>query len=293
MNAAATERRVLDEASGGRAMMGVMAVMLFLTALAVASGLGAAHARTLMQRELAGRLTVQVTEGDAARREAVAARVLAGLRALPEVARATPVDRAKLTALLRPWLGSDGNDPDLPVPAMIDVDLASDSDTAAGRVAAVVARSSGAARVDRHADWMSPVGGFMTSVALLAGLLVLLTASAAAAVVVLAVRAGLETHRATIEVMHMLGSTDVQIARLFQRRIARDVAIGGAVGTVAALGVAVVLGGQLAGLGSELLGGVSLATGDWVLLTCLPLLFVGFAVLVARLAVLTTLRRTL
>ena len=53
-------------------------------------------------------------------------------------------------------------------------------------------------------------------------------AAATAAVVVLAARAGLEAHRATIEVMHMLGSTDVQVARLFQRRIARDAAIGGA-----------------------------------------------------------------
>ena len=52
-------------------------------------------------------------------------------------------------------------------------------------------------------------------------------AVATGAVVLLAARAGLETHRETISVMHMLGSTDVQVARLFQRRIALDAAIGG------------------------------------------------------------------
>ena len=43
----------------------------------------------------------------------------------------------------------------------------------------------------------------------------------------LAARSGLDTHRDTIDVLHMLGSTDVQIARLFQRRIAFDTLFGG------------------------------------------------------------------
>ena len=47
-------------------------------------------------------------------------------------------------------------------------------------------------------------------------------AAATTAVVLLAARAGLETHRDTIAILHMLGSTDVQVARLFQRRIALD-----------------------------------------------------------------------
>ncbi|MFN3433658.1 MAG: permease, partial [Sphingomonas sp.] len=98
-------------------------------------------------------------------------------------------------------------------PAMIDVDLAADADAA--RVAAAVQRVSAASRVDRHQRWMSPVSGFLDTLSWLALALVVLMLSATAAVVVLAARAGLETHRATIEVMHMLGSTDVQVARLF------------------------------------------------------------------------------
>ena len=44
----------------------------------------------------------------------------------------------------------------------------------------------------------------------------------------------LDTHRDTIEVIHMLGATDIQIARLFQRRIALDALLGGLVGTAGA-----------------------------------------------------------
>ena len=140
---------------------------------------------------------------------------------------------------------------------------------------------------------MSPVSDFMATMTWLAAALVALMLTATTAVVMLAARAGLETHRATIEVMHMLGSTDVQVARLFQRRIAQDAAIGGAVGALAAYGIIVLVGSRLAGLGSELLGGVSLGSGDWLWLVLLPLLFVAMAIVAARRTVIAALRKTL
>jgi cell division transport system permease protein len=288
----ATDRRVLDEVGGLRAMTWVMAIMLFLTMIAAALGLGTASAARLLDRQLAGRLTVQIVDGDPERRDAAAARILTAVRRLPEVARATPVDRAELTRMLRPWLGSDGADPQLPVPAMIDVDL-TNHDAGAARVANAVRAISPVARVDRHESWMSPVSGFMTSLTWLALALVLLMAGATAAVVVLAARAGLEAHRPTIEVMHMLGSTDLQVARLFQRRIALDAMAGGVVGGIAALGVVAIIGLRLSLLGSELLSGVMLSVADWVLLACLPLGFVLLATLSARVTIVRALRRTL
>jgi cell division transport system permease protein len=288
----ATDRRVLDEVGGLRAMTWIMAIMLFLTMIAAALGLGTASAARLLDRQLAGRLTVQIVDGDPERRDAAAARILTAVRRLPEVARATPVDRAELTRMLRPWLGSDGADPQLPVPAMIDVDL-TNHDAGAARVANAVRAISPVARVDRHESWMSPVSGFMTSLTWLALALVLLMAGATAAVVVLAARAGLEAHRPTIEVMHMLGSTDLQVARLFQRRIALDAMAGGVVGGIAALGVVAIIGLRLSLLGSELLSGVMLSVADWVLLACLPLGFVLLATLSARVTIVRALRRTL
>ena len=274
-------------------MTGVMAVMLFLTVLAAAVGLATRNATARLDRQLAGRMTVQLVDGEPARRDAAAARVLAALRRLPEVRRAVAVPRAELTRLLQPWMGADGADPELPVPALIEVDLADPGAATAARVAAAARRASALVQVDRHERWMSPVGNFMRSLTWLAGALVLLMGSAAAAVAVLAARAGLETHRATIEVMHMLGSTDVQVARLFQRRVALDATFGGVAGALAAGGVAWLLGGQARGLGSELLGGASLATTDWLLLLVLPLAFIALATLAARWTVVRALRNTL
>jgi cell division transport system permease protein len=285
------DRRVLDEAGGLRAMTWVMAIMLFLTLLAAALGLGTRQSAQALERQLAGRLTVQVVEGSPVARDALAARTLGVLRALPGVRRATPVDRAALQRLLEPWLGSTGADADLPVPAMIDVDLAAGADP--DPVVAAVKRISGQSRVDRHQRWMSPVGDFLDTLTWLALGLVVLMLAATAAVVVLAARAGLETHRATIEVMHMLGSTDLQVARLFQRRIALDAAIGAAAGGAAALAVLAFLGTRLAALGSELLGGITLGAGDWALLVLLPVGFVVLATAAARMTIVGALRQAL
>ena len=56
--------------------------------------------------------------------------------------------------------------------------------------------------------------------------LVLLLGGAAAAAVVLAARGALDTHRSTIEVMHGVGATDLQVTHLFQRKIAIDALVG-------------------------------------------------------------------
>ncbi|NYD88409.1 cell division protein FtsX [Sphingomonas melonis] len=285
------DRRVFDEAGGLRAMTWVMAIMLFLTLLAAALGLGTRQSAQALERQLAGRLTVQVVEGSPATRDALARRTLAALRTLPQVRRATLVDRAELTRTLAPWLGDVGDDADLPVPAMIDVDLTPGA--APDAVIAAAKRISAASRVDRHQRWMSPVSGFLDTLTWLAFGLVLLMLAATGAVVVLAARAGLETHRATIEVMHMLGSTDVQVARLFQRRIALDAALGGVAGGAAALAVLLFLGTRLAALGSELLGGITLDAGDWGLLVLVPVGFVALATLAARITVVAALRRSL
>lgn len=284
---------MLDQRRQTRTMRWIMAIMLFLTVLAAALGLGTLGAARSLDRQLAGRLTVQVVDADPARRDRDAARILGVLRADPRVARATAVDQAQLAALLRPWLGDAGSDPDLPMPALIDADMRDNSDAAVAQVAAAARRVTSAARVDRHERWMSPVADFMKLLIGIGAGLVGLMALATGAVVVLAARAGLDTHSDTIDVMHMLGSTDVQVARLFQRRIARDTAIGGAIGTLGALAVVALVGNRLAGLGSALTDGAVLDPSAWTMLVILPVVFILLATLAARVAVLRALGQRL
>ena len=290
LNPNAPDRRLLDESRRTRAMTWIMAIMLFLTVLAGALGLGMFTATAQLDRQLAGRLTVQIVEPNAQLRDQQAARMVAALGRLPGVTRAIEADRARLAELLKPWLGDAGLDPDLPMPAMIDVEMRGGDVRAVERAARAVAPD---ARIDRHAQWLAPVRSFMSTMSWFAVGLMLLIATATSAVVLLAARSGLDTHRDTIDVLHMLGSTDLQIARLFQRRIAFDTLLGGLLGSAAAMGVVWLLQSRMGALGSEMLSGVALQQRDWFVLLLLPIGFALLATFAARIAVLRALGKTL
>jgi len=286
----AADRRLLDERGGTRAMMWIMAIMLFLTVLAAALGLGMVNAAATLDRQLAGRLTVQVVAADPSQRVRDTAAVMKALAGMPAVKRVVAVDAKRLDELLKPWLGDAPSDADVPIPSLIDVDMSVPGEQSAARVAAGVRAAAGTARVDSQSRWLSPVASFMRAMIAGAAALVLLMIAATTAVVLLAARAGLETHRDTIAILHMLGSTDVQVARLFQRRIALDTVIGGAIGAVAAMAAVWAILNQMSGLGSELVGGAVLVQRDWLVLAALPIVFALVATLAARIAVLRRLR---
>lgn len=285
----AATRRLLDEGRKTRVMRWVMGVMVYLTILAGALGLGTAGAASRLDRELAGRLTVQVLGADDGTVRALAA----ALGALPEVRAARVVPRAELAELLAPWLGDAGLDADLPMPAMVDVDLSDPSAAAINRVRERAQAVSPGASVDAHAQWLAPVRGFIVTLTWLAVALIVLMAAATGGIVVLSARSGLDTHRDTIDVLHMLGSTDSQVARLFQRRIALDTLVGGGIGAIFALVTVAIIGNGVAALDSELIGGSGLQLTDWLLLAALPFAFALIATLAARIAIVATLRRVL
>ena len=90
------------------------------------------------------------------------------------------------------------------------------------------------ARIVAHRDSVAPLLRSLTLLQVVALGLVLLLSAAAAAAVVLAARGALDTHRFTIDVMHGIGATDLQVTHLFQRKIAIDAFIGSVAGGFAA-----------------------------------------------------------
>jgi len=269
----------------------VIAIMMFLTILASAAGLGLAHGVMRMQAQLSGKLTVQLIEPDAGRRNALTTQLVRALRSDSRVASARPVPEAELTAQLRPWLGEDMAALDLPTPALIDVALRPGASAAGLRP--LVSRIAPQARLDADAGFLAPIAQLMQSLMWFAALLVLLMMVATGAVVVMAARGAHDANRNTIEILHLLGSTDTQIARLFQRRMALDALFGGGVGFCAALLALWAIGARLAATGSELAQLASLPLWAWTILPLVPLLGVLLATATARLTVRRTLERSL
>ena len=292
--ATAARHRLLPGGRVAGPMPWIIAIMMFVTVLAAAAGLGLGAAVQSMRADLAGRASVQVVEADAQTRAALAAQTLRALRAAPEVRSADPVPSAVLADQLRPWLGEEALNGDLPVPALIDVMLTpGDAGAKVDRLRQRLAALSSKLRVDPHAAFLTPLAGLLSALGLLALGAVLLMMLATAAVVVLAARGAHDSHRGTIDVLHLMGSTDVQIARLFQRRIGLDALMGGALGFSFGVFVILLIGLRLGATGSELLAAITLPWQGWLILAALPVAGVLLATLTARWTVLRALGRTL
>ena len=280
----------------------VIAIMVLLTAIAAAAGLALGNLASQASADLSGGITVQVINAAPAARARQANDVLAALRETPGVVQVRLVPAAEVDALLEPWLGSGVTSGDadpaaadaLPVPALIDARLAGAADGAAlDRIRARLAKVAPDARVDAQAGWLAPVFAAMAALRWLAAALIALLALTTIAAVLLAARTALDSHRGTIEIVHMLGGTDAQIARVFQRSIAIDAAAGGALGLALAVGVILLLGERFDALGSGLAGGTGLSWADWLVLALVPLVVTALATFTARTAVLRALRRML
>ncbi|MEL1251552.1 cell division protein FtsX [Aurantiacibacter gilvus] len=287
--------RMMPQARIAGPMPWVIAIMIALTVMAAGAGLALSNVASNARAEIAGGVTIQIVEGAPAERERQADRTLTFLGGREDIISFRRVPDEELAALLEPWLGEAATESEaVPTPALIDVRLS--GPVTARRLqdlrAALVAEVP-AARLDAQAGWLAPVFEAIRSLQYLAiGLVVLLAATSVAAVW-LAARSALGSNRDTIEVIHHLGGSDGQIARIFQRSIGLDAALGGAAGLALGVGAIFVLGRQFSDLGSGLVAGGALALEDWITIAAVPVAGVVLAVLTARLTVIGALRRML
>jgi cell division transport system permease protein len=293
----AGESGIMPQARLSGPMPWVIAIMVALTVIALAAGLTLNNLIDQASAELEGGVTVQILEPRAEIRRTETLAAEEALRALPGVRSTQAVPQEEVDALIEPWLGIDeGAGPgfEIPVPALIDVRLKGEAGEAAiASIRGGLAEASPSARVDAQADWLKPVFGAIASLQWLAIALVALLALALAAAVLLAARTALGTNRDTIEIVHLLGGTDRQIARIFQRSIGIDAVGGGIVGFTMALVVILFLSRRFAGLGAGMVDAGALAWGDWLLLALVPVISVLLAMLTARLTVLHALHKML
>ena len=280
--------------STGRFLVWIMAVMIYLAIVALAGSMVLAGMAGRWENGLTGRLTVEIAPlpdqsvAPLAQRTEV---TLALLRSTPGISRAETVGAAAAHRLLEPWLGTALLD-DLPLPALIDVEVGSGAAIDVPALADHLASAVPGARLDNHAAWLADLRVLAHTAQLVALAVVLLVGGAAVAAVVFAVRTGLALHSPVVELLHIMGATDAYVARQFQTHIAGLALRGGVVGL--GLAVLTLLALRVAAGGDSPLGLVpdkTLGPGQWLGLAAVPLVAGALAVITARWTVLRVLTR--
>ena len=263
----------------------VIAIMSFSIVIVAAAGLALANTAALVARSAESRYSVQIANGSRS-----LPRLLQAVRAAPGVTSAEAVPESSMRETLEQWLGPVARSSNLPVPALINFDVRPGADLAT--IERSVKSVAPDAAITAHREALRPLLSSLDALQWLALGLAFLLAAASAAAVVLAARGALDTHRFTIEVMHGVGATDVQVTQLFQRKIAIDAFIGSVAGAAAGgLVLLLLLSGATFVL--DLTGGASISARDIVVLAAIPLMLTVLATWVARMTVLAALRQSL
>ena len=251
----------LRRALADRLLIGLVAAMALLAALALAGHHGADRLAERWRQGAQAAVTVQVPQPDAARM----ARALEVLRAMPEVTAANPIDPARLGELIRPWLGGSVS---IPLPGVIELSLA-DLSTDPAVIGDRVAEAVPGAVTEAHGIWVAHLTALAGALQAVALAVLALVAAVAAAVVAVAVRAGLSACREAVLVLHGLGATDAEVAWLFASRATFLAALGAGLGVAAAVPA---LAG-LAAMTGPFAGQAPWLALPWLALLLLPLAF--------------------
>lgn len=202
----------------GRLLPWVVAVMVFLAGLALLVAVGLQATAHAWHEGLARTLTVQVVNPDAEMREQETAAAMDVLTGVPGIASVRRESNEEVASLLEPWLGKGNVVADLPVPAVIDVKLADGAEVDVKALQQNLAQAAPSARVDAHEQWLSDLLVVMRIVQWVSALIVALVGMATVVIIIFATRAGLASHRETVEIVHLMGAQDGLIAGAFQRR---------------------------------------------------------------------------
>ncbi len=272
----------------------VLAIMIALIVVACAGAMSLGNLADRARGELSGALTIQIIEANASQRAAQTEKAAEIMLAEPSVEQLRIVPEEELDALLEPWLGTGDAGDAVPIPSLIDVQLNGPAnEEEITRLQTLIEADAPAARIDAQSSWLQPVYSALSALQFLAYALIVLLALTAVTAVWLATRSALSNNQDTVEIVHLLGGTDSQIAQIFQRSVGMDAMLGGAAGLGIGLIAVIILGSQFSALDSGMIGGGVLSWTDWLAIAMIPVLGVGIAVVTARITIGNALRQML
>lgn len=289
----------LDREGAWRYLPWILAMMVYLAALALAGTTAVDDAVAGWKRGLVGQFTVQVmpleTEGADAEIERAARvqMVIDHLTTISAVEQIRVLDDEAVRGLVEPWLGPVDDSLDLPLPDVIAVTARPGSDLDAVTIEDRLANSGVETVVDDHGRWARDLVRFGRGLQLMAAIVVAIVATAGVLVVYFVTRTGLAVHARIIEIAHLVGARDNYVARQIQRHALWLGLIGGAFGLLLAAATWWALGEVVGFVAVPFLPALEPDWVRWIWIALLVPIAGLLAMMTARRTVFSTLRRML
>lgn len=268
----------------------LIAFMVYLAALAVAGVMVLDRVSSDWEAGVSHTLTVQIPPGeDEEKDQEILANALNLLNRTHGVAQARAVPLSEVLTLLEPWLGKSETIGNLPLPMLIDVELAAASAIDLPQLTRDLEKITPGVSVDDHSVWLQRLIQLVQSIQMLAASVLGLIGFATVGTLVFTTRAGLALHHPIIETLHLIGAHDSYVGRQFGHHAMVLGLKGGVIGVGFAVPTLFIIGYLAGRLESTLLPDLALGLFEWTALAILPVI----TALIARFTARATVQRRL
>jgi cell division transport system permease protein len=212
----------------GRSLVIVVAIMTFLASLTAGTVELVASASSNWRADIARESTIQIRPRTGRNIETDVERAIILSKTYPGVEAVRVYTKAESERLLEPWLGTGLDIGELPVPRLIELKVRGAPDFS--NLRRQLASEVPSATLDDHRLWIQRLGAMANAMVIIGIIIMFLVLIATALAIAFATRGAMAGNRHIIEVLNLVGASDVFIAKEFQKHFLRLGLKGGAIG---------------------------------------------------------------
>lgn len=274
-------------------------LMVFFATLTTAATMTLNSMLSKWTDSVSGSLTVQILpiedeNGiDRRRTQIETEEALSILRKTAGVKSANLLTDRQMKDLLKPWLGDSVEYEDLPMPALIDVQLMKNVPVNIDDLRQNLRVGVPNATLDIHKKWLNKLIELISRLDNLGSIMLLLVILTTSAIVIYVSCTSMAVHKPIIELLHLIGAQDSYIAEQYAIRTAILSSIGGMVGFFLALPILYKISSIVREIQGGLLVSAQFDALGWLALICVPFLAIVLSVITSYWAVHRTLKKML
>lgn len=218
----------------GNALMAVIAIMSFLACLTLGGVSMVRATAASWESQISREITIQIKPDDGLDMDKALAEARDLATNFVGVTGASIMDKPATSRLLAPWLGTNLNLDELPVPRLVIVTIDQNNPPDFDALREALQQKIPRATLDDHRTWVNRLVSMAHTTVMIGTGVLILVFSAMVLTVIFATRGALSGNRHIVEVLHFVGAETSFVATEFQKHFLIISIKGSAVGSALA-----------------------------------------------------------
>ena len=214
----------LQQDAGAHFLVALIALMTLLASLALAGYLLLDQTSQNWISGLENKATIEIPAEDKDGKiltpkalQTQAETIQNDIKDLGFVSSAVLLDASEVQNLIEPWLGTNALTSDIPLPALISVELTDSDSNHLQTLQTTITSTAQNAHLDTHDSWLTDLLKITGTLKLSAGFVTIIITLITIIAISGAILTRMELSRSDVELLHLMGANDAYITRQFQR----------------------------------------------------------------------------